>query len=119
MAVEHLIRLGHRRIATITGRLDMTAGQDRLEGYRQALQAHYIPLEEALVVEGDFTEDSGMKAMQRLLPVSPSAVFAASDAMAIGALKSTEVAPAPSAFASRAAHPVFAGTTMRRIAPPT
>ena len=87
MAVEHLIRLGHRRVATITGRLDMTAGQDRLEGYRQALQAHYIPLEEALVVEGDFTEDSGMKAMQRLLPASPSAVFAASDAMAIGALK--------------------------------
>ena len=87
MAVEHLIRLGHRRIATITGRLDMTAGQDRLEGYRQALQAHHVPVEERLVVEGDFTESSGTVGMQRLLPASPSAVFVASDMMAIGALK--------------------------------
>ena len=87
MAVEHLIRLGRQRIATITGPLDMTAGQDRLEGYRQALKAHRIPVEEELIVEGDFTEASGTVGMQRLLPVSPSAVFVASDMMAIGALK--------------------------------
>ena len=88
MAVEHLIRLGHRRIATITGPLDMIAGQDRLTGYRQALQARGIPVEEELIVEGDFTEASGTAGMQRLLPVSPSAVFVASDMMAIGALRS-------------------------------
>lgn len=87
MAVEHLIRLGHRRIATITGPLDMVAGQDRLTGYRQALEARGIPVEEELIVEGDFTESGGMAAMQRLLPASPSAVFVASDMMAIGALK--------------------------------
>jgi len=87
MAVEHLIGLGHRRIATITGRLDTTHGQDRLEGYRQAMQAHGIPVEEGLIAEGDFTESSGMAGMQRLLPASPSAVFVASDMMAIGALK--------------------------------
>jgi LacI family transcriptional regulator len=87
MAVEHLIRLGHRRIATITGRLDMTAGQDRLEGYRQALQAHHIQVEESLIVEGDFTESSGVVGIQWLLPASPDAVFVASDIMAIGALK--------------------------------
>ena len=87
MAVEHLIRLGHRRIATITGPLDMIAGQDRLSGYRQALEARGIPVEEELIVEGDFTEASGTVGMQRLLPVSPSAVFVASDMMAIGALK--------------------------------
>jgi LacI family transcriptional regulator len=87
MAVEHLIRLGHRRIAIITGPPDMPAGQDRLEGYRQALEAHRIPVEEGLIVEGDFTETSGMVGMQRLLLVSPSAVFVASDMMAIGALK--------------------------------
>jgi len=87
MVVEHLIRLGYRRIATITGRSDMTAGQDRLEGYRQALEAHGIPVEQGLVVEGDFTESSGMVSMQRLLSASPSAVFVASDMMAIGALK--------------------------------
>jgi LacI family transcriptional regulator len=87
MAVEHLIRLGHRRIATITGRMDMVAGQDRLEGYRQALQAHHIQVEESLIVEGDYTESSGVMGMQRLLPASPDAVFVASDMMAIGALK--------------------------------
>jgi len=87
IAVEHLIRLGHRRIATITGRLDMIAGEDRLSGYRQALEARRIPVEEELIVKGDFTESTGMVSMQRLLAVSPSAVFVASDAMAIGALK--------------------------------
>ncbi|MFB0535462.1 MAG: LacI family DNA-binding transcriptional regulator [Anaerolineae bacterium] len=87
MAVEHLIRLGHQRIATITGRLDLISGQDRLEGYRQALKAHRIPVEEELIVEGDYTENSGLVAMQRLLPASPSAVFVASDMVAIGALK--------------------------------
>lgn len=87
MAVEHLIRLGHRRIATITGPLGMAHGQDRLEGYRQALAAHRIPVEEDLIVEGDFTEGSGLASMQRLLPADPTAVFVASDTMAVGALK--------------------------------
>ncbi len=87
MAVDHLIRLGHRRIGMVTGRPDMTAGQDRLEGYRQALTAHGIPVEAELIVEGDFTEASGMVGMQRLLPAQPTAVFMASDTMAVGALK--------------------------------
>ena len=87
MAVEYLIRLGHRRIATITGPLDTMPGQDRLEGYRQTLEAHRVPVREELIVEGDFTENSGQTGMQRLLSASPSAVFAASDTMAIGALK--------------------------------
>ena len=87
MAVEHLIRLGHRRVATITGPLSMASGEDRLTGYRQALEAHRIPVQEALIVEGDFTEASGAMGMQRLLSDSPTAVFAASDTMAIGAVK--------------------------------
>ncbi|MBN1811146.1 MAG: LacI family DNA-binding transcriptional regulator [Anaerolineae bacterium] len=87
MATEHLIRLGHRHIATITGRLEMTAGQDRLAGYRQALLTHGILPQERLIAKGDFTENSGALAMQRLLPVAPTAVFAANDMMAVGALK--------------------------------
>lgn len=87
MAVEHLIQLGHRRIGTITGPLDMTSGQDRLQGYRQALAAHNLPIEEELIVEGDFREGGGVTGMQRLLSASPSAVFVASDIMALGALK--------------------------------
>ncbi len=87
MAVEHLIRLGHRRIATITGPLNMTSGEDRLEGYRQALEAHRVTVDEALIVGGDFTEASGTVAARRLLSLSVTAIFAASDIMAVGALK--------------------------------
>jgi LacI family transcriptional regulator len=87
MAVEHLIRLGHRRIATIAGPLNMPAGRDRLLGYRRALAAHHIPTEENLIAEGDFSRESGMMCMQKLLPASPTAVFVASDMMAAGALR--------------------------------
>jgi LacI family transcriptional regulator len=87
MAVEHLIRLGHRRIATITGPVDMASGADRLQGYCQALAAHGLAVDEALVVHGDFTESSGRRAAQELLPACPSAIFAANDSMAIGAVK--------------------------------
>jgi LacI family transcriptional regulator len=87
MAVEHLIRLGHQRIATITGPLNTAPGQDRLAGYRQALEAHQLLTSENLIVEGGFSEGSGSTATQRLLSVSPTAIFVASDMMAIGALK--------------------------------
>lgn len=87
MAVEHLIRLGHQRIATISGPMDMVAGQDRLSGYRQAMEAHRIPVQENLIIYGDFTEAGGFSAAQRLLPVAPTAIFAANDTMAVGALK--------------------------------
>ena len=87
MAVDYLIRLGHRRIGALTGRLDTAHGQDRLDGYRQALTTHGIPFSEDLIVEGDFTEGSGMTGVQRLLPADPSAVFVASDTMAVGALR--------------------------------
>lgn len=87
MAVEHLIRLGHQRIATITGPLNMIAGEDRLEGYRQALAAHRLPVDEDLILEGDFTETSGKVGARRLISLPATAVFAASDIMAVGALK--------------------------------
>jgi len=87
MAVEHLIRQGHERIATITGPLSTGHGQDRLSGYRQALEAHRLPVRDDLIFEGDFTESSGSRGVRRLLSASPTAIFAASDSMAIGALK--------------------------------
>lgn len=86
-ATLHLIRLGHKRIATITGPLNMIAGYDRLEGYRQALEQRGLPYDPGLVAEGDFTEEGGYAAMQKLLPLRPTAVFVASDAMAEGALR--------------------------------
>lgn len=84
---EYLISLGHRRIAAVTGPLGMIAARDRLEGYRQALARANIPYDAALVAQGDFTEASGSCAMEQLLQARPTAVFAASDAMAVGAIK--------------------------------
>jgi LacI family transcriptional regulator len=87
MAVEHLLRLGHRRVATITGPLNMKASLDRLEGYKRALRNRGLPIEDSLVAEGDFTEQGGYSAMKSLLKESPTAVFVASDTMAFGAAR--------------------------------
>jgi DNA-binding LacI/PurR family transcriptional regulator len=94
-AVGHLARRGRRRIATITGSLDMGVGQDRLEGYRDGLAAAGLAGAGDLVETGDFTEEGGAAAMDRLLerPGDPvDAVFAASDLMAAGALRALRAA---------------------------
>lgn len=96
MAVTHLLRLGHRRIATITGPQNMIAGQERLEGYKLVLRQRNLPFENELVAESDFSEEGGHAAMLRLLQGQgeargvihpPEAVFVASDSMAIGAMR--------------------------------
>jgi LacI family transcriptional regulator len=86
-AVSHLLRLGYQRIGTITGPANNTTGIDRQEGYVRALADRDRVVDESLVAEGDFSEASGYYAMQRLLPAKPDAVFAASDMMAIGAIR--------------------------------
>jgi len=86
-AVTYLLRLGYRRIATITGRQNMIATADRLEGYWQALRDWGIASDPTLIADGNFTEDGGYAAMQQLLPRQPEAVFVASDTMAVGALR--------------------------------
>ena len=85
--VEHLIRRGYRRIATIAGPKNMIAGSDRLQGYLNALQNHNSVPDSQLIVEGDFSENGGYQAMRQLIPQKPDAVFAASDAMALGAMR--------------------------------
>jgi LacI family transcriptional regulator len=88
-AVRHLHELGHRRIATITGMLDSRPGADRLRGYRAAIQAAGLAYRDDYVVYGDFYAESGREACERLLalPEPPTAIFAASDLMAIGAIR--------------------------------
>ena len=95
MAVGHLATRGCRRIATITGPLDMGVGIDRLDGYRDGLAAAGLGGGGELVENGDFTEEGGAAAMTRLLarPGRPvDAVFAASDLMAAGALRALRAA---------------------------
>ena len=85
-ATEHLLSLGRRRVASIAGPSDMTAGQDRLAGYRQTVEAAGL---EPHAARGDFTERSGYEAARVLLAADPGldAVFGASDLMARGALR--------------------------------
>ena len=88
LAVEHLISLGRRHIATISGNLDMTAAVDRLMGYRDALVAAHIPLDPTLEEVADFLPNRAHIAMERLLLNHPEvdAVFVASDLMAAAAI---------------------------------
>jgi LacI family transcriptional regulator len=88
-AVRYLHSLGHRRIATITGQLETKPGADRLKGYRQALQATGLAYRDEYVAYGDFYVESGRRAMADLLSLDepPTAVFAASDMMALGAIR--------------------------------
>lgn len=86
-AVEHLVALGHRRIACITNApLVFTAASDRAAGYRDALDMAGIPFEPHLLVEGDHDAASGKTAMRTLLRAGPApdAVFVASDTVAFG-----------------------------------
>jgi LacI family transcriptional regulator len=87
-ATEYLIKLGHKRIGFITGILQLNSARDRLAGYTSALQDHSIPLEDALVVNGDFVKGSGFEMAHELLNLEerPTAIFASNDMMALGAM---------------------------------
>ncbi|MGZ6156579.1 MAG: LacI family DNA-binding transcriptional regulator [Gemmatimonadaceae bacterium] len=86
--VAHLISRGHRRIAIIKGSPRNYDAAERLRGYRMALREAGIDLDPALEREGDFTEAAGYSAAVALLALMnrPTAIFAANDSMAIGAL---------------------------------
>lgn len=92
LATEHLIKLGHRRIAHITVPDRSVSSRARLAGYERSLEGHGIAYDPALVIETDESEHGGAEALQRLLQVEPrpepqpSAVFCYNDQMAIGAL---------------------------------
>jgi LacI family transcriptional regulator len=86
--VAHLIGQGHRRVAIIRGAAGNYDAEERLRGYRAALAAAGIGGDPALELAGDFTEASGFQAARELVALAdpPTAIFAANDAMAIGAL---------------------------------
>lgn len=92
MATEYLLRKGHQRIAYISGPSGLFVCEDRYTGYRQALQEAGACCPPELVVWGDFTEEHGYRAMNRLLnlPEPPTAVVAVDDLVAIGALRAAK-----------------------------
>lgn len=92
LAVEHLVGLGHRRIAYIGGPPELTLSMDRWEGFARALSEAGIQPDPRLVTHADLTAESGGAAFHRLfgtLQPLPTALFVAADAMALGALQAS------------------------------
>ena len=92
LATEHLIGLGHRRIAVTTGRPNIATGEDRLRGYLDALEAHGIATDERLLIAGRFDQATAHDSALRLLrePNPPTAIFALSNMMALGVLNAVQ-----------------------------
>lgn len=88
-ATNFLISKGHKRIALISGDMqDVTAGRQRYDGYVDALKKNNIDIDKSIIKEGNFRISGGYKKMEEILKVDekPTAVFAVSDSMAIGAM---------------------------------
>jgi len=91
-AVEYLIGLGHQRIGFIGGRVELESANQRLSGYRNALEEAGIPVDEQLIVSGDYTTKTGVEGGQKLLLLEdrPTAIFASNDQMAMGVYQIAE-----------------------------
>jgi LacI family transcriptional regulator len=89
LAVEHLIAHGHRRIGILVDRLDVFTLAERYQGYREALEAAGLPLDETLVRFGCHTTDAAALAVRDLLelPDPPTAIFTTNNRMSIGAVE--------------------------------
>lgn len=91
--VDHLIERGHREIAHITGPTGIDVANQRTAGYRQSLERHGLEVREDLIRTGDFSEDSGFAATLDLVDAGKSftAIFAANDIQAIGAIAALQL----------------------------
>ncbi|MCZ8515444.1 LacI family DNA-binding transcriptional regulator [Paenibacillus filicis] len=89
IATEHLIKLGHSKIAYFSGPLNFLLSHDRLKGFRLAMVKHGLKIDESFIFEGDFYFQSGYELAAKMLslPDLPTALVAGSDEMAIGAIK--------------------------------
>jgi len=88
LAMRHLVAMGHRRIAHISGPVDWDAAQRRIRGYEDGMMDLGLPIDADLIVPGDWEMQTGYAAGQRLAALDdpPSAIFAANDLMAVGAI---------------------------------
>lgn len=91
-AMQYLMDLGHRRIAFILGREDSRSAHRRFQGYRDALMQAGIPLDDSLIVPGDFSTRTAKKLSRQLLKLDspPTAIFAANDQSAIGVYEAAD-----------------------------
>ncbi len=89
LATEHLLRLGHRRIALIVGGMQLVTARDRLAGYQKALADYGAPYAPELVKAGHFTKSWGVQATEEVLGLSPrpTAIFAGSNLVLMGTMQ--------------------------------
>ncbi|MFZ4453070.1 LacI family DNA-binding transcriptional regulator [Salibacterium aidingense] len=90
---EYLIQLGHKEIAFLGALPGVSIADERLAGYREALEDHGLTYRDSLVIEGDFYQESGLTGIRHMLRQvlrKPTAIFAANDLMALGALEGME-----------------------------
>jgi LacI family transcriptional regulator len=92
MAVNYLVKLGHKRIGILNGLPTSKYSIDRLAGYHKALIQNHLPLREEWIYECDFTQEGSYKGMLKLLslPETPTAVLTVSDFTALGALRAAK-----------------------------
>lgn len=91
LGVEHLIVLGHKKIAFLSGPREIYNSKVRFKGYRDALKQHGLLINPEYVFQGDFSFESGVSAFDKFLSIPeerrPTALFAASDIMALGFMR--------------------------------
>ena len=91
-AVTHLLELGHRRIAFIQGPAGTPSSTRRMAGFKGALESAGVPVDESLLIPGDYTREAGRVGIVRLLESdrAPTAVFCANDLVALGVLEAAQ-----------------------------
>ena len=93
MAVRHLVSIGRKQLATITGQMALYSGRDRLTGFKHGLQEYNLPILSERITFGDFTEESGYMQTKVLLSKTQfDGLFVASDMMAFGAIQAIQEA---------------------------
>lgn len=88
-ATSHLIAQGHTRVGFVSGPPSLSVSQDRLQGYKQALAAHQLPMKTEWIVEGEFLQESGYRAMSFFmsLPERPTALVIIDDVVSFGVMR--------------------------------
>jgi DNA-binding LacI/PurR family transcriptional regulator len=89
IAIDHLVKLGHERIGIINGRMTTTNALERFQAFQENLAEHRLEFVSEWVADGDFEEEGGYLAAQKILKAvrRPSAILCASDLMAMGAIR--------------------------------
>jgi DNA-binding LacI/PurR family transcriptional regulator len=89
LAVEHLYKKGHRKIAFVAGSMDEVNARDRLKGYKNILKKYKLPFKEEYIIYGDFNKEIAHEESKKLLNLKdrPTAIFCSDDYMALGVIE--------------------------------